>query len=242
MPFNKTSIAKKRLIKKTRRLQYHPQHGRYQQIRSRSTSRTTRAKKSFINSSAGGAFKRPRIPEIDKKDKQGNTALIKACKQYNVNIALDLINRGANLDLTDNNGNTALMITCSSLDRLPGVAMALIRAEANLNIKSSRGGFNALHVLIVFNTSNSVVVDEVALEMIKNINLETVNDEGENALDLALRGKFVVISTALIISGLEPNSPIDEIKQQTYNEAKAAAESNLQSFKNAWGNNEDEDN
>jgi ankyrin repeat protein len=84
---------------------------------------------------------------INTRDENGDTALLRAVKSGDTPMALMLIDKKASLDLQDNNGATALIIACQKMeDGAPKgdivLTQALLNANADLNI-IDRNGKNA---------------------------------------------------------------------------------------------------
>ena len=79
--------------------------------------------------------------KLDYQNKYGSTDLMTASNFNIVELALNLIKKGANLDLQDKNGHTALMYACWGDST--NTALILIKKGANLDLQSSNG-FTAL--------------------------------------------------------------------------------------------------
>lgn len=70
-------------------------------------------------------------------DSNGNTALIAAIWNQQLDFAMALLKAGANIDLTGDDGNTALMVAC--YDALEDEVKMLLKAGANITLKNDDG-------------------------------------------------------------------------------------------------------
>ena len=81
--------------------------------------------------------------EVDIQDRNGNTPLIYAAYNDNLELVNILIKEKASLNIQDNNGNTAIQIALSNAIYECGVAsqviIDLINANADINIKNFNG-------------------------------------------------------------------------------------------------------
>jgi ankyrin repeat protein len=114
--------------------------------------------------------------------------------------------------------------------------MALIDKGADVNIQDTKR-CTALMFTCQFEDNS-----EVAVALIdKGADLDVQSIYGNTVLDVALKYDRSEVATALIMSGADFDlDRLNVSTRRTYEEALAAAEA-ARSFKNALGNNEDED-
>jgi len=73
----------------------------------------------------------------DRKDRYGDTPLLKAIQNGELRIVQALLDAGAGIDTTDGNGNTPLMLAIRSGHT--AIARYLVKARAELNGKNRKG-------------------------------------------------------------------------------------------------------
>jgi len=93
--------------------------------------------------------------DLNMLNKEGRTGLMVAAAQANIELARDLIEAGADLDIKEDSkiGNTALHFACFSGD-FPGVIEAielLVKSGADVTIRNNEGN-RALHMVIQIDT------------------------------------------------------------------------------------------
>ena len=150
---------------------------------------------------------------INVRDQYGNTPLIASMKSENKEIALLLLNSGANINLQDNSGYTPLMSAIDSQNL--EVANLLIKKGANVNIQSNSGDssliiaiaryYKDLDELIFRNTSQFNIENRLSKESFtsevellnKNVKylIETLLNKGAN-IDL----QYDIGDSALILA------------------------------------------
>ncbi|OUM65155.1 hypothetical protein PIROE2DRAFT_41972, partial [Piromyces sp. E2] len=82
--------------------------------------------------------------DINKKDKDGNTPLVIACKENNVELIKELVEAGANVNISDdNNSDTPLIIMCERENEQ--MVKYLIEHGAEVN-KLNKYGYSALYI------------------------------------------------------------------------------------------------
>lgn len=76
-------------------------------------------------------------PEANKRDSKGNTVLMKAVKEGNIDWVTELLKDGARVDAKGENGKTVLMWAVDS--RRTECVKVLLEAGANVNVEAENG-------------------------------------------------------------------------------------------------------
>lgn len=74
---------------------------------------------------------------LDRQGENGDTALMKATRQKELTVVKELINRGADLNLTNDDGNNALWYACFGNDYI--LLDLLINSGVNINNQNDNG-------------------------------------------------------------------------------------------------------
>jgi len=127
---------------------------------------------------------------LDMVYEYGNTILIHAVKYGYVELAMNLIDKGVNLNLKNDNGNTALIHAASR--GCNKVAYKLIDAGAALNITNNTGD----SALIWAVTKENFQLVRKLLERKASFSLQ--NKRGDDALIIAIRRGYKVIANYLL--------------------------------------------
>jgi len=136
---------------------------------------------------------------IDKKNKDGYTALIDATIINNTKIVKMLINAGVNINIKDTyNGQTALM--CAIDEYNYEITIMLLKAGADINI-TCIDGYNALILASIGGYTNIV---DMLLKIGADINAKDTNYE-ENALIIASQFGYIKIVKLLLKTGIDVN-------------------------------------
>ena len=133
------------------------------------------------------------INDLNKQGKYGNSAVMKAAREANVEIVKELIGKGANLDIKNVDGNTALWNACfgSSYDCF----YALIDAGIDVNSKNDNG------VTALMYCASAGKDDFVKLLLENNADVSLENLDGFKAIDLTVSPKiFKMLKNATISS------------------------------------------
>ncbi|RXJ68550.1 hypothetical protein CRV08_06895 [Halarcobacter ebronensis] len=122
------------------------------------------------------------INDLNKQGKHGNSAVMKAAREGNIEIVKALIGKGVNLDLKNVDGNSALWNACfaSSYDCF----YALIDAQIDVNSKND----NAVTALMYCASAGKEDFVKLLLENGADVSLE--NLDGFKAIDLAVTPKI----------------------------------------------------
>jgi ankyrin repeat protein len=120
-----------------------------------------------------------------------NRKLIHAIKTRNISYALELIEKGADINSRDKYGNTALMN--ASYEGLMPIVEKLINAGADVNAYDEENNYDALQYAVM---KNHLDIVRVLLKAGANPNAQTVN--GYTALmDAAMQGNIDILRTLL---------------------------------------------
>lgn len=110
----------------------------------------------------------PSADEVNRKDKDANTAMHYAAASGNAECVKYLISKGGEVNIRNNKGETPLM-KAANID----VMKVLLDNNANINVRDSNGN------TLIHNTNNH----DMFLELIKhNIDINVKNDHGETPL------------------------------------------------------------
>lgn len=120
--------------------------------------------------------------EINKVGKHGNSALMKAVREAQSNIAKELIEAGANLELKNVDGNTALWNACFGQDY--SCVELLVKAGIKLNSMNDNG----VTALMYSASAGKEDMVKLLLEFEADKSLE--NLDGFKAIDLAVTPKI----------------------------------------------------
>jgi len=131
---------------------------------------------------------------LDLQDPFGQTALMYACYNKNVNMARILITykkyKGTNLDIQDKDGKTALMLACYNDNTK--IINILINKKANLDLQDNDGR-TALEMVCCWN------VTKIAIKLINSgANLNLQDNDGYTALMCACKYDNTEIVSYLI--------------------------------------------
>ena len=126
--------------------------------------------------------------DVDIRNEFGQTGLMYAAGNAQLETAQFLIKKGANLDLVsdDGDGNTALHIACFNGDfpQSYKIAELLIEKGANVNAKNSRGQHSIHYILEIDNLVERLSLMKKLKKAGANINVQ--NNEGNTMLHLAV--------------------------------------------------------
>ncbi len=126
---------------------------------------------------------------VDKKDGNGDTALIRAALNGRLEAVRLLLEKGAGVDLKQNDGWTALH--CAACRGHVEVAKELLRAGASVDLKK-KDGYTALHVA----AHHGHV--EVAKELLRaGASTDIRSNNNETALDVANRNNKSEVASVL---------------------------------------------
>ncbi|WP_317933269.1 ankyrin repeat domain-containing protein [Halioxenophilus sp. WMMB6] len=81
--------------------------------------------------------------DLDRRGFNGETALMLAARQGRTEYVVELIDRGASLDITNNDGNSAVWLACYGND--PHTLQALIEAGADINQQNDNGATSLIY-------------------------------------------------------------------------------------------------
>lgn len=115
--------------------------------------------------------------DLDIKDSWGNTALMYACRNGNINIIKALLNHGASIDRTRADGRTVLFT--AALENNTAVVRLLLDKGANINHRDTTDS-TALMLAVQFNK-----VDTVKLLLDRGAEIDAQNKRGWTALIFA---------------------------------------------------------
>uniref|UniRef100_A0A1X7SY21 Uncharacterized protein n=1 Tax=Amphimedon queenslandica TaxID=400682 RepID=A0A1X7SY21_AMPQE len=134
---------------------------------------------------------------IDDTNKEGETALMLACKRGHEDTVHSLLSAGANVDIEDNKGWTALMIA-NEHNHISIIHM-LLQANANPHLKTSDRS-NA--VMIASYHGNYEIVE---LLISKRVDYNCQREDGANAFMLACKSGHTQIVKFLLKEQVDPN-------------------------------------
>jgi len=121
--------------------------------------------------------------DLNRRGFNGETALMFAARKGKTEYVVELIDRGASLDLTNNDGNTAVWLACYGND--PHTLKALIEAGADINIQNDNGAT----ALIYASSAGRELMVATLLAAGANHRLATLDDF--TALDVASTAKIL---------------------------------------------------
>lgn len=123
------------------------------------------------------------VKDINKVGKHGNSALMKASRESNIEVVLELIALGADLNIKNVDGNSALWNACfgNSFECFN----ALVKAGINIDSQND----NAVTALMYCASSGKEDFVELLLQNNANTQLESL--DGFKAIDLAVTPKIV---------------------------------------------------
>lgn len=119
---------------------------------------------------------------INKVGQYGNSALMKAVREAKSDIAAELINAGADLEITNIDGNTALWNACFGQDYK--CVELLVKAGINLDSKNDNG------VTALMYSASAGKEDMVKLLLEFEADKELTNLDDFKAIDLAATPKI----------------------------------------------------
>jgi len=122
---------------------------------------------------------------VDTQDEDGWSALCHAIEALNMDIIGLLLKSGADPNMLMEDGSTPLLMATSM--GILEVAEALIRYDADINV-TDRHGDSPL--MLSLKDRNGVLVD---LFMHKKADLDTVNLDGEGAIDISFRTHMIAV-------------------------------------------------
>ena len=123
------------------------------------------------------------LNEINKQGKHGNSAVMKAAREGQVDIVKELIGLGANLDLKNVDGNSALWNSCFANSY--ECFFALIDSGIDINSTNVNGVTSLMYC------SSAGKEDFVKLLLENNADATIENLDGFKAIDLAVTPKIV---------------------------------------------------
>jgi ankyrin repeat protein len=129
-------------------------------------------------------YKRSKIP-----------SLIKACKQRNIDLALNLIKKG-NLDVADDNRRTALIWAC--INKMTLVILELIKNGANLDLRDK---FGKTALMELCSKSNYNIMTFELIERGANLNIQ--DDDGKTALMYSVDINSQIVGLKLLKEGAD---------------------------------------
>jgi ankyrin repeat protein len=148
--------------------------------------------------------------DVNARDKSDWTSLHRAAFEGRVEVALFLLDHGANAKLETKGGETALHVVsrCVYDSQEQGVSTALLLLERGVDVNArDKKDWTSLHRAAF---EGRVEVAHVLLDHGSNANLET--DEGETALHIVSRGKYIsqeqgdVTARLLLEHGVDVNA------------------------------------
>lgn len=131
------------------------------------------------------------INDLNKQGKYGNSAVMKASREANIDIVKELIGKGANLDIKNVDGNTALWNAC--FGQSYECFYALIDAGIDVDSKNDNG------VTALMYCASAGKDDFVKLLLENQADVTLENLDGFKAIDLAVTPKiFKMLKNATI--------------------------------------------
>jgi ankyrin repeat protein len=116
-------------------------------------------------------------------------------------IALQLIHRGANIEITNRSGESPLIIACNALNK--NIVTALLDRGANIN-KQTLDGNSALMYACNWLSRASPFAEEIIMQLIdRGANINITNIRGESVFSNALNFKNKNVIMALLDRGVE---------------------------------------
>ena len=138
--------------------------------------------------------------DVDQVDIKGNTPLILAAKNGNVDIGILLIKAKADINKSNDEGLTPLMVSIESFQKDFSI---LLLEQDNINLEAKQVGETALFVAI--DVQNTEMV-ELLLDSGANPNASTAN--GITPLFTAINFDFIDIATIILKNmATDPNIP-----------------------------------
>ncbi|KAJ3655454.1 hypothetical protein Zmor_014585 [Zophobas morio] len=134
---------------------------------------------------------------VDDRDKNGETPLYEACQNGYYNLAVLLVDHGANINVGTNEGSTPLHTACLHLHT--SIVKFLLQSGGNVNI-TKKYGITPLHVAC-WSGHHDVV--SLLLQNDANINLPT--DDGCTPLYIASRNRHDKVASLLLKYGADIN-------------------------------------
>ena len=131
------------------------------------------------------------LPDINFKDKKGNTALMLACYTKNIHIVKLLIEANAKINTTDYKGNTALMIACSY------GCLDIVKILVENNAKIDDTNIHTYTTALMCASSNGYT-DIVKYLIEKDVNLDSQAKDGTTALMYAVKNAHLDIVKLLL--------------------------------------------
>ena len=120
--------------------------------------------------------------DINKVGQYGNSALMKCVREARHNIAKELIDAGANLEIKNIDGNTALWNACFGQDY--NCVELLVKADIDLDSENDNG------VTALMYSASAGKEDMVQLLVEYGANKDIENLDGFKAIDLAVTPKI----------------------------------------------------
>ncbi len=147
---------------------------------------------------------------IEKKDANGMTALIRACDKHNINVMKYLIEeKHANVDAQDNNGETCVFHIFGNED--VENTKYLIDKGVNLNLKD-KWGCNILTHVCYSDISSSYEVMEYLIQ-VKNADINTKDDRDRSTFVLTcLDGSLDCVKFLLNNCNVDINSVYEDTR------------------------------
>lgn len=150
--------------------------------------------------------------DLNETDKFGRSALFVACHLGKANVAIFLLDKGANHELTDINEISPLYAACKG--GYSNIADALLKKGADIS-KSDKNGCSPLHA--ASETGHKTIVEKL-LEAKNNENIDQCDNSGSSALFLAsYHGKKKVVKLLI-----EKHANIDKCNKKGFSPLMAA--------------------
>lgn len=132
---------------------------------------------------------------INQKNVNGDTALIKAILQENEELVHMLINRGADINIQNNTGNSPLIIAVDN--GYTSISQMLLQHGAAVNMQNIDGDTALIKAI---NHGYKELVD-ILIANKSNVNMQ--NDSGNSPLVIAINKGFTLIAQALVENGAD---------------------------------------
>jgi ankyrin repeat protein len=129
----------------------------------------------YVGGAVTRGLKRRMDEGINLRDQRGVTALHRACEVGNIEIIMDLIDNGADLNIQDNWGQTPFFCLCRKGGIDPDIIISLVDRGANVNIQDNTG---KTPIMVLYETGDNetimALVDRGADLNIQNIHGSTL--------------------------------------------------------------------
>ena len=128
------------------------------------------------------------LENIDHQGSYGNSALMKAAREGNLQIVSDLIDAGADIHLKNVDGNTALWLACFSED------LNVVKLLISKGIEIDTINVNGVTSLMYAASSGKEEMVTLLIDAGADVRIE--NPDGFTALDLAVTPKILKLLRA----------------------------------------------